>query len=59
MNKKNQVTDFFLNKNLIKSNLKVKRVIRIIKYINGSKKIVLDNQIKCRTAKIPIKYDSL
>ena len=42
-------------KNLIISNLKVKRVIRIIKYINGSKKIVLDNHIKCRTAKIPIK----
>ena len=36
----------FLNLNFKKFSLKIKRIINKIKYIIGSKKIVLDNQIK-------------
>ena len=46
--------DQILELNLLKLILKSKRIIKIIKKINGLKKIVLDNQIKCNTPKIEI-----
>ena len=39
---------------LLKLILKSKRIIKIIKKINGLKNIVFDNQIKCRTPNIEI-----
>ena len=43
-----------LEPDLLKSILKSKRIIKIIKKISGLKNIVLDNHIKCNTPKIEI-----
>ncbi len=48
-----------LELNLLKLILKSKRIIKIIKNISGLKNIVFDNQIKCKTPKIEIKYINL
>ncbi len=45
-----QILEFDLLKLILKS----KRIIKIIKKINGLKNIVFDNQIKCRTPNIEI-----